>query len=124
MQRDPIPLTVQDYGAKAVLTDGMNGLDDLAAVFRGFDDGILDPTVDVHIQEDSRSSTDFGFVGDEAAAVARVVIEHGKFEVVELRLVHGNAEGCGVERGRPIEIRHRDVEPYHAVVEGIHVAHE
>src|SRR5258706_8027740 len=109
VQCDAVAFAVVDHGAAAVRADRVHRLHDLAAVALDLVDGVADPAIDVHVDEDAAARDNCRGLPDEAPAVAILVVEHTELHRIEFFLVHPDGQYRRVERSRAIEIGHRDV---------------
>ena len=113
MQGELIAVGVEHHRAVAVRADGVHAFEYLAAVRLDLLDGVLNATVCVQVDQDA-AATGLPVSADrldQAAAVARAVIDHRELEVVEALLSHRHAEHRRVNGRRPIQFGDRDVEP-------------
>jgi len=111
MECKAVSCGIQYNGTKALQSAGMLILDDAAAQFRDFGDGVTEPAVGMQMEEDASLVGDFHVAFDQTASIAFVVFQRAEGDFSELFFGDVDGENAGVECLCPIQVGDRDVEP-------------
>ena len=123
VQGNPISLTVEHDGAKPVRSDRVNRKDDFASMRGGLGNSILNPSVNIEIDQYPTIGGDLISPGNQATTIAFFVLQHGKVHILKGLFLNIDPEDFGVEFNRSIQVFDGNVEPDANVMLAIEVTH-